>query len=246
MSRTIGNAKNDEIERRVKVAQRLRSSSIPDSELLDNLGLYLRRPSLSRILYIHDLYKKIINVHGVIMEFGVRWGQNLALYESFRGIYEPYNYNRKMVGFDTFSGFIDVGPEDGGHVKAGDYSVSDNYELQLEEILSFHEMESPLSHIKKYELIKGDASETVKKYLKEHPETIISLAYFDFDLYKPTRDCLEAIMEHTTKGTILAFDELNYSKFPGETQALKEVIGLNTFAIQRSPLNPLCSYIVIT
>ncbi|MCA1293982.1 crotonobetainyl-CoA--carnitine CoA-transferase [Paenibacillus sp. alder61] len=246
MSKTIGNAKNDEIERRIEVAKRLRNSDIPDSELLDNLGLYLRRPSLSRILYIHDLYKKIINVHGVIMEFGVRWGQNLALYESFRGIYEPYNYNRKIVGFDTFSGFIDVGPEDGGYVKAGDYSVSDNYELQLEEILNFHEMESPLSHIKKYELIKGDASETVSKYLKEHPETIISLAYFDFDLYKPTRDCLEAIMEHTTKGTILAFDELNYSKFPGETQALKEVIGLNTFAIQRSPLNPLCSYIVIT
>lgn len=246
MSRTIGNAKNDEIERRVKIAQRLRNSDIPDSELLDNLGLYLRRPSLSRILYIHDLYQKIINVHGVIMEFGVRWGQNLALYETFRGIYEPYNYNRKIVGFDTFSGFIDVGPEDGGYVQAGDYSVSDNYELQLEEILNFHEMESPLSHIKKYELIKGDASETVSKYLKEHPETIISLAYFDFDLYKPTRDCLEAIMEHTTKGTILAFDELNYSKFPGETQALKEVIGLNTFAIQRSPLNPLCSYIVIT
>lgn len=52
-------------------------------------------------------------------------------------------------------------------------------------------------------------------------------------------------MEHTTKGTIIAFDELNFSSFPGETEALKEVIGLNTYAIKRSPLNPLCSYIVI-
>ena len=31
------------------------------------------------------------------MEFGVRWGQNLALFESFRGIYEPYNYSVELL-----------------------------------------------------------------------------------------------------------------------------------------------------
>mgnify|MGYP003971701973 CR=1 FL=1 len=35
--------------------------------------------------YLHsrnsnEIYKKIIDVHGVIMEFGTRWGQNLALF----------------------------------------------------------------------------------------------------------------------------------------------------------------------
>ncbi|MEK4239919.1 crotonobetainyl-CoA--carnitine CoA-transferase [Paenibacillus sp. FSL H7-0714] len=245
MSKVLSNASNSELQRRTTVAEQLRGSTIPNSELLDNLGLYLRRQNLSRILYIHDLYKQIIDVHGIIMEFGVRWGQNLALYQSFRGIYEPYNYNRKIVGFDTFEGFISVDPEDGMLAKVGDYAVSENYEVQLSELLDFHEKESPIPHLKKYELVKGDASETILDYLKRHPETIISLAYFDFDLYKPTRDCLQAIMEHTTKGTIIAFDELNFSSFPGETEALKEVIGLNTYAIKRSPLNPLCSYIVI-
>lgn len=245
MINVMSNARKEELDRRKDVAGQLRNSTIPDMELLDNLGLFLRRPALSRILYIDELYRKMVDVHGVIMEFGVRWGQNLALFESLRGIYEPYNYNRKIIGFDTFQGFVGVEPEDGDKVKTGDYSVTEHYEQKLSSLLDFHESESPISHIKKYELVKGDASETIQLYLDKHPETIISLAYFDFDLYKPTRDCLQAIMEHTTKGSIIAFDELNSSAFPGETIAVKEVLGLNQYAIKRSPLNPLCSYIVI-
>jgi hypothetical protein len=34
---------------------------IPDNELLGNLGLFINRQSLSRILYMHDLYRRIIN-----------------------------------------------------------------------------------------------------------------------------------------------------------------------------------------
>ncbi len=55
------------------------------------------------------------------MEFGVKWGQNLALFQSFRGMYEPYNHNRKIIGFDTFEGFPSVDKKDGGSkiIKAG-------------------------------------------------------------------------------------------------------------------------------
>jgi hypothetical protein len=94
-------------------------------------------------------------------------------------------------------------------------------------------------------LIKGDATITVKKYLKDHPETIIAFAYFDFDLYEPTKKCLEAIKGHLTKGSVLGFDELNWPAFPGETLALKDVFGLDKYKIVRSPLNPSPSYIVI-
>lgn len=56
---------------------------------------------------------------------------------------------------------------------------------------------------------------------------------------------LGSYKSHVTKGSIIAFDELNYSGFPGETIALKEVFGLDKYKIRRSPLNPLCSYIII-
>ncbi|KOC31913.1 TylF/MycF/NovP-related O-methyltransferase [Clostridium botulinum] len=242
-----GNSNIEEKSNREKFYDVFTKCPIPSNEVLSNLGLFISRQSLSRILFMNELYKKIIDVHGSVIEFGVRWGQNLALFESFRGMYEPFNYNRKIIGFDTFSGFTSIDEKDGNSsvIIDGAYSVSENYEEYLEEILKYHESESPISHIKKYELIKGDATVKIHEYLEANPETIIALAYFDFDIYKPTKECLQAIKSHLTKGSIIGFDELNYYNFPGETLALKEVLGLDKYRIQRSPLSPLQSYIII-
>lgn len=224
-----------------------KGSPIPSREMLPNLGVYLNRITLSRIMLMHELYLKILPVPGVIMEFGTRWGQNMALFSSFRGMYEPYNFSRKIVGFDTFSGFPSVSEKDGVHdvMAKGAYAVETEYEKYLDKVLAYHESESPLSHIKKYELIKGDAVETTKKYLKEHPETVVALAYFDFDLYEPTKKCLELIKERLVKGSVVVFDELNCPLFPGETIAVMEAIGLNNCALRHSPLNPWPAYMVI-
>lgn len=244
--KVLSGSSQAEIQKRDEFLELFRDTPIPDSELLSNLGLYLNRQTLSRILFMHQLYEKIINVHGIVIEFGVRWGQNLALFESFRGMYEPYNYNRKIIGFDTFSGFPRIdNQKDGSYIGKGDYAVSEGYLKYLNKILDYHEAESPISHKKKYEIIEGDATETIGLYFEVHPETIVALAYFDFDIYQPTKTCLEAIKERLTKGSVVAFDELNCPEFPGETLALKEVFRLDKYAIRRNPLNPLCSYIVI-
>jgi len=243
---TIDNSSEKERDLRKDFFRQFKDCPIPDHELLENLGLFLNRQTLSRILFFHDLYRKIIDVNGVIMEFGVRWGQNLALFESFRGVYEPYNHTRKIIGFDTFSGFPSVHHKDGSSeiVKKGAYSVTEHYDKYLEKILDYHELESPLSHIKKYELVKGDAILSIEKYLNEHPETIIAFAYFDFDIYEPTKKCLEAIKGHLAKGSIIGFDELNCHFFPGETLAFKEVFELSKYRIIRSPHSAWMSYIV--
>lgn len=220
---------------------------IPENELLENLELFIKRQDFSRILFINELYQKIINIHGIVMEFGVRWGRNLALFESFRGIYEPFNHNRKIVGFDTFEGFPAVHEKDGKAdiVSTGSWSVTKNYEEYLKQVLDYHEQESPISHIKKYSLVKGDAIIEIDKFLKENPDTIIALAYFDFDIYEPTKKCLEAIKGYVTKGSIIGFDELNVHDYPGETLAFKEVFGLNRYRITHSPYSPTQSYVVI-
>lgn len=243
-SRTLIGSTQNEQKYKIETARRLRKTRIPDAELLDNLGLFLTRQTLSRINFIQKIYEMIVPVHGVIMEFGVRWGQNLALFSSLRGMHEPYNYNRKVIGFDTFEGFPSVSKEDGRLLRKGDYSVVEGWVEQLDEILDNHTKNSPIPHKKKHELVKGDATETLPKYLKKHPETIIALAYFDFDVYKPTLDCLKTILPYLTKGSVLAFDELNTPEFPGETIALREVLGLSTYAIRRDPSSPLTSYIV--
>ena len=130
-------------------------------------------------------------------------------------------------------------------MQPGDYGVVKNWIDELEEILDFHAQNAPIPNKKKHKLVKGDATMTLPEYLKEHPEAIVALAYFDFDIYKPTHDCLEAILPYLTKGSVLAFDELNTPEFPGETIALREVLGLSRHAIRRDPSNPLTSYMVV-
>ena len=241
------NASENERSMRNDLKQLYKECPVIEDELFMNLPLFMNRQNLSQVLYMNQLYQQIVGVHGKIFELGVRWGRNLALYESFRGIYEPFNHNRRIVGFDTFCGFpsVDVMDGEADVIKVGAYSVTDDYDKYLEQILDYHEKESPISHIKKYELRKGDAVVEVEKYLKENPETIVSLAYFDFDIYEPTKRCLELIKDRLTKGSVIAFDELNCADYPGETQAVIEVFGLSKYKVNHSQFSPTQSYIVI-
>jgi hypothetical protein len=72
-------------------------------------------------------------------------------------MFEPFNYNRKIVGFDTFEGFPKTSDRDNNGLKAGDYGAIEDYETYLSKVLDYHESESPVAHIKKYEIIKGNA-----------------------------------------------------------------------------------------
>jgi len=241
------NASEREISLRKGLIQHFKACPIPDNELLSNLSLFMNRQSLSQLLFVNEIYQQILDVHGVIMEFGVRWGRNMALYESLRGLYEPFNHNRKILGFDTFEGFPSVSKKDGNAdiIKVGAYNVTQQYDEYLARILEYHEQENPISHIKKCELVKGDAVSSIQRYLNQNPQTIVAFAYFDFDIYEPTLACLSAIKDRLTKGSVIGFDELNHSDYPGETLALKEVLGLGSYKIRHSRYSPTQSYIVI-
>lgn len=86
---------------------------------------------------------------------------------------------------------------------------------------------------------------TLPAYLERHPETIVALAYFDFDLFEPTKKCLELIKPYLVKNSIVGFDELVLGEFPGETQALREAWGLSNLEIRRDPISPQQSYLVM-
>jgi hypothetical protein len=207
-----------------------------------HFSVFLKRQVLSRLLYQDFLYKKIVPVPGVILEFGVHWGATIATLINLRGIYEPYNHSRIIYGFDTFSGFPDVDEKDGGFSKNGDYSTTQGYEDELSEVLSIHEAFSPIPQIKKFDLIKGDVVESLPRFLDENPHIIVSMAIFDMDIYTPTKSALERIIPRLTKGSLLVFDELNCRHFPGETEAVNEVIGLNELRLQRVPNQPYCAF----
>ena len=242
----FNNMSRIENNRKEQMLNLLGESPIDKNELVDSLALFEDRQSLQRILFLNEIYQKILHTHGVIIEFGVRWGVNMANLIKMRSIYEPYNHTRKIIGFDTFEGFPEVSKEDGSDptITKGSHTVAKGYSQYLEKILKLHEEDAPINHIKKFELVEGDATSTYPQYINENQETLISLAYFDFDIYAPTKSLLEQIKPRLVKGAVIAFDELNYHRFPGETLAFMEVLGASNYNLVRSPNSSAVSYLI--
>jgi hypothetical protein len=238
---------DDETQTRIKQFIHFKDCPIRENQLMSNLGMFLNSKTLARILFMEHLYKQIIDVQGVVMEFGTRWGQNLSLFAALRGIYEPFNRHRKLIGFDTFTGFPTKKKKDGNSdmIQLGELATTEFYYDYLYKQICLQEQDNPLSHICKFELCKGDATVEIGHYLVRNPHTIIALAYFDFDLYEPTKICLEKIKNRLTKGSVVGFDELNDPDSPGETLALIEVFGLNNIELKRLPITSRTSYFVV-
>jgi hypothetical protein len=229
----------------------LLSERFPGSERerLHHLPLFLLPHVLRRIAFFDDLYRRILTVPGVVMEFGVRFGRDLAVLDALRTLHEPLNSSRTIVGFDTFTGFPSIDERDGADdmVQVGGLATGERYEDFLTDVLAAREEMSPFSHIRKFEVRTGDAPEQLAAYFDERPQTIVAFAYFDMDIYEPTKRCLELLRPHVTKGSVIGFDELNSPEFPGETLAVQEVFGLDRVRLQRTGHgNPgLPSFLVI-
>jgi hypothetical protein len=224
------------VNRRLEILDALLKSPIPAEELIRNLGVYLLPVELQRFLFLDSLYRQFLNTPGVIVEFGCRWGQNLAILQSLRAIYEPFNYFRTIIGVDTFEGLHGITEKDGRgeYVSPGDFNVTSNYENYLEKVLRLKESQVALPQLQKFQILKGDAPKVFEEYLERHPETIVSFAYFDMDIYEPTAKCLRILQKRLTRGSILGFDELAFPDFPGETLAVQEVLGLSNIRLQRN------------
>jgi len=87
-------------------------------------------------------------------------------------------------------------------------------------------------------LVRGNVIDTVPKFFKEHPETVVALAYFDLALYEPTKVCLETILPHLIPGSLIMLDEFNSPEAPGETLAFREVLSTISYITKKSKYLP--------
>lgn len=246
----IPHPSEEEKNHRHTLHQLLKESPLPEEDLMANLPMYLYRKHVARLLFLNEIYQKILPVHGSIMRFGVYWGREMCNFLHLRGIYEPYNFSRRVIGFTVDDDSLKINGEDGITEEAklkilGTSPSREYYTDYLNPLLDCQEKQSPLSHIRRFDLIPGNPCQTVPQYFKEHAESVVALAYFSFNLYHPTKICLEAIKDRLTKGSVLVFNELNEPFFPGEALALKEVFGLNRYPIRRVPYDAQVAYLVI-
>jgi len=222
-------------------------SKFPTIDKLTNFAKYVTRQDLTAFLYKYEIFKKILDVQGSIVECGVFQGNGLMTFAQLSSILEPINHQRRIIGFDTFAGFPNLSKEDKGSTSefAKKGHLATNSYNDLHDCISIFDSNRFLNHIPKIELIKGDISYTVPKFLKKNPHTIVSLLYLDVDVYKPTKVALQNFVKRIPKGGIIAFDELNTKKFVGETIATLETIGINNLKIRRFPFEPNKCYCIL-
>ena len=169
-------------EARNKILDIFTQNYIPDDDKIVNLGLFIRSSLLAKIITLQEIYKRIQEIPGVLMEFGSWYGQNLILLENLRAIYEPFNKERKIVGFDTYEGYKGFSKIDKESevFSENSYTLKEDYKEVLSSLLHYHTQSNILGHIDNpHELIKGSVVETVPQYFMNHPETIVAFGYFD-------------------------------------------------------------------
>lgn len=216
---------------------------------LRNFEKYVRRQDISRFLARYELFKMQTNIKGSIIECGVHHGGGLMAWAKFSAALEPYALHRKVVGFDTFEGFVDI--EDNNNVGKEEISNEDyfteDYDVyeELKNIIKKFDENRYLSEFEKVDLVKGDAKVEIPKYLEDNEHLLISLLFMDFDLYEPTKVALKKLTPRMSAGSIIAFDEINNKFWPGETEAMLEEVNLENYELKKFEFDPNISYIIL-
>src|SRR5690606_2592227 len=134
-----------------------------------------------------ELFKRVVDLPGALVECGVFKGASLARFAMLRSLYGQTS-SRQIVAFDTFDLFpptqfeADKPVLDRFIAAAGDRSISID---QMRAVLAHKGCDADV------QLVAGDICETVPRFAREHPDFQIALLNLDTDVYEPAKIILE-------------------------------------------------------
>ena len=214
---------------------------------LRSFALYAPRQVISDFLVRYELFQKVLDIPGSIVECGVFNGQGLLSFGLFSAVLEPNNVNRVIYGLDTFEGFPSISEEDRkgapDRMVKGGYAVEGAQE-RISKAVDLFDQNRFIGHVPKIRLVKGDIVGGLDGFIAENPHLLVALLYLDVDLYQPTKVALEKLLPRVPKGGVIAFDELNMKEYPGETQAALAALDLSQVELKRLPFCSRISYFV--
>lgn len=208
-------------------------------------NLFMNEERFSKLLIHYEVFKKIKNISGSIIECGVFKGTSFSRFAMLRELIGSSKKN-KLVAFDVFSddfpntNFQNEKIQRSHWIKtAGGSSISTN---QLDKIFKKKKIEN-------YELIKGDVLKTIPKYIKNNPKLKISLLNIDIDFVETTQCVLDNFYDKVVKGGIVLFD--NYQGvgtggtfYKGETETINKFLKKINKRIIKFPFFNRPSYII--
>ncbi len=201
-------------------------------------GFYLTSDPtrIGKLLAHYELYRRILPLHGHVVECGVFKGASLLQFAIFRRLLENDD-SRRIIGFDAF------GPFPGKH-DGPDAVFVEQFERRAGTGIAPDELQTALRHkkIDNVTLIPGDILETAPQWVAQNPELKIALLHVDVDVYEPTKASLENLFDRVVAGGIVILDD--YGTVAGATRAIDEFLAGRNLTIEKLPLAHIPAFLV--
>lgn len=196
-------------------------------------GFYLTSKPyrMGNMLAHYELYKKILNLPGDVVELGVFKGGSMIQWGTFRELLENEN-SRRLIGFDMFGEFpnSDTFDSDKKFIKDWNEQFQDEF-VTKEELYQSLERKG----IHNVELIKGDIKETLPEFLAKNGQLRIALLHIDTDVYEPCKIGLELLYDRVVPNGVIVFDD--YATIEGETVAVDEFFANREHTLMKYPFS---------
>lgn len=175
----------------------------------------LYKQTAARLFYFRDLWERVRDVEGDVVECGVSIGHGLL---SFMLLGDLTGRPRRVFGFDSFEGFPDPTPQD--RMANGAYKVSRGVYASgtgvVHKVLQDGRVPpEQVDHL--LTLVPGFFETTLPTY-----DGRIAVLHLDCDLYESYRTCLTALYDKVAPGGLILFDEYEDPTFPGAKRAVDE------------------------
>ena len=150
----------------------------------NNFYLSCNNSRIGKMIAHYELFQLSSKSQGHIIECGVFKGVSLIRFATFLKLLKKSN--KKIIAFDAFGKHptTKIASDHKRRKELLSHGKEAISEKQLMKVLKQKGLE------KNIELIRGDITETVPRYLKSNPKLKISLLNLDVDFYEPSMVCL--------------------------------------------------------
>jgi hypothetical protein len=213
-------------------------SSKGEWEYENSFYWFSHQTRLAKLLAHFEIYKKIIDLPGDVLEFGVFKGTSLIRLATFRNLLEN-DFSRKIIGFDAFGKF----PVQGLTLNSDKVFVKGFEEIGGEG-LSVDVMQKLIERkgFRNVELYAGNVFETLPAFLVDNPALRISILHLDLDVMEPTEFVLDLLYSRLVPQGIVIFDD--YSTVEGESIAVDSFIWKHKVNLRKLPYYNIPTYFV--
>lgn len=216
----------------------IRGKDTKDAYEHENAFYWLSKPArIYKLLAQYELYQKILDVPGDILELGVYKAASLIRLATFRQTLENSS-SRKIVGFDAFGVF----PRENIALQS-DNQFIDDFERMGGSGLDVEETQKILENkgFQNIHLVPGNIFQTLNDYLMQFPATRIAFLHLDMDVKEPTQFALQQLYDRVTPQGLIVFDD--YGMVVGATETVDTFAKENGLTIRKTRHYTIPAYI---